>query len=45
MLSILNFADSTVGYENWYCFISFKFGVEKKWIICRNVVARVTKFL
>ena len=26
-----NFANSTVDYENCYCFISIKFDVEKKW--------------
>ena len=43
-LRMLNFFNSTLGYENWYCFISMKFGAEKKWIICRNFVAGVTKF-
>ena len=43
-LRMHNFANSTMGYENWYCFI-IKFGVEKKWIICSNFVAGETKFL
>ena len=34
-----------MGYENWYCFISIKFGPAKKWIICRNFVAGVATFL
>ena len=42
---MLNFANSILGYKNWYCFISIKFDIEKKWIICRNFVAGVTKFL
>ena len=37
--------NETVGYENRYCFISIKFDFEKMWIICRNFVAGVTKFL
>ena len=28
-LRILNFANSTVGYKNWCCFVSIKFDVEK----------------
>ena len=31
---MINFANSTVGYESWY-FISIKFDVEKKWIVLR----------
>ena len=27
---MLNFANLTEGYENWYCFISIKFDAEKK---------------
>ena len=27
-LRMLDFADSTVGYKNWHCFISIKFDVE-----------------
>ena len=36
---MLNFANSTLDCENWCCFISIKFGVEKNWRICRNFVA------
>ena len=43
-LCMLNFGNSTVGYENWYYFISIKFGVEKKRIICWSFVAGVTRF-
>ena len=43
-LRMLDFADSTVGYKNWHCFISIKFDVEKKWIICRNFIAGVAIF-
>ena len=35
---MLNFANSTVGFKNWCCFISIKFDIEK-WRICRNFVA------
>ena len=42
---MLNFGNSTMGYENGYRFIPIKFDIEKKWIICRNFVAGVTKFL
>ena len=42
---MLNFANSTLGYENLDCFISIKFDFEKKWIIGRNFVADVTNFL
>ena len=33
-----------LGYENWYCF-PIKFDVEKEWIICRNFVAGIARFL
>ena len=44
-LRMLNFASSTLGYENCYCFISIKFHFERKSIICRNFIAGVRKFL
>ena len=44
-LRMLNFANSTVGYENWYCFVSIKFDVERKRIISRNFASGVTKFM
>ena len=27
---MFNFANSTVGYENWYCFTPIKFDFEEK---------------
>ena len=44
-LHMFNFTNSTAVYKNLYCFISIKFGVEKKRIICRNFVVGVIKFL
>ena len=44
-LDMFNFTNSTVVYKNLYCFISIKFGVEKKRIICRNFAVGVIKFL
>ena len=38
-LRMLNFANSTLAYENLYFFISIKFDFEKKLVICRNFVA------
>ena len=35
---MLNFANSALDYENWYCFNSIKFDFKKKLIICRNYV-------
>ena len=45
VLHMFNSANSTLGYENWYCFISIKFDFQKKRIIGRSFVADVTKFL
>ena len=42
---LLTFVNSTVDYRNWCCFISIKFDVKKKWIIWRNFVADMLKFL
>ena len=41
---ILNFAYLTVGYDN-RCFISMKFGFDKKWKVFRNFVAGVVIFV
>ena len=42
---MLNFANSTVGYENWYCFVSIEPDVMKKRQFAENFVVSVTNFL
>ena len=42
---MLNFANSAMGYENWYCFISIELDVMKKRQFAENFVVVVTKFL
>ena len=41
---MLIFDNSAVGYENWYCFITTKFGVQKRGLIGRDFKAGISKF-